>query len=82
MKKYINKLYNYTLDIIGFILLGILAWIILSTLQIALGNPQENKNNHLNLFVFAQNRKAKLPYDIEITTDDEDDDEENQITNC
>lgn len=80
MKKYIYRLCNYTFDIIGFIFLGILVWLIISTLQVSLCDAQTIKSNNFNLFVFSQNQKNKNQNDLEAImndTDDKDDDEEN-----
>jgi hypothetical protein len=91
MKNYIYKLCNYTFDIIGFVFLGILVWVIISALQVSLCDAQTIKSTNLNLFVFSQNQKNKTQNDAEMATDedddyyyyDEEDDEENdEIIKC
>ena len=76
MKKYIYKLCNYTFDIIGFVFLGILIWLIISTAQVVLCDSQTIRANNFNLFVFSQNQKNKLQNDREIITDDTDDEDD------
>lgn len=77
MKKIISKLGYFTIDIIAFIFCAILAWLIISTIEISFNSSQSIKANKFNLFVFSQRQK-------EIVNDEEDDDydDEEKIISC
>lgn len=76
MKKYIYKLCNYTFDIIGFVFLGVLIWLIISTAQVVLCDTQTTKSTKFNLFIFSQSKKHKSKNDIEIIEDEDEGEDE------